>query len=65
MVRVARPEPSLKRFIMRNLVISRITEVLLEAPDLQDELDISPEELNNLSNEELLDLFEEIFGFGG
>ncbi len=65
MVRVARPEPSLKRFIMRNLVISRITEVLLAAPDLQDELDISPEELNNLSNEELLDLFEEIFGFGG
>jgi hypothetical protein len=50
---------------MRNLVIARITEVLLEAPDLQDELDISPEELNNLSNEELLDLFEEIFGFGG
>ncbi len=50
---------------MRNLVISRITEVLLAAPDLQDELDISPEELNNLSNEELLDLFEEIFGFGG
>jgi hypothetical protein len=50
---------------MRNLVIQRISEVLIEAPDLQDELDISPEELNNLSNEELLDLFEEIFGFGG
>lgn len=50
---------------MRNLVISRITEVLVEAPDLQLELDISPQELNNLSNEELLDLFEEIFGFGG
>jgi hypothetical protein len=50
---------------MRNLVIARITEVLIEAPDLQVELDISPEELQNLSNEELLDLFEEIFGFGG
>ncbi len=50
---------------MRNLVIQRISEVLIEAPDLQNELDISPEELNNLSNEELLDLFEEIFGFGG
>jgi len=50
---------------MRNLVISRITEALIEAPDLQNELDISPHELNNLSNEELLDLYEEIFGFGG
>jgi hypothetical protein len=50
---------------MRNLVISRITEVLIVAPDLQVELDISPEELHSLSNEELLDLFEEIFGFGG
>ena len=50
---------------MRNLVIARITEVLIEAKDLQLELDISPEELQNLSNEELLDLFEEIFVFGG
>ena len=50
---------------MRNLVIARITEVLVDCPDLQVELDISPEELNNLSNEELLDLFEEIFGFNG
>ncbi len=50
---------------MRNLVIARITEALIEATDLQLELDISPEELQNLSNEELLDLFEEIFGFGG
>lgn len=50
---------------MRNLVIQRISEVLIDAPDLQVELDISPEELQHLSNEELLDLFEEIFGFGG
>jgi len=50
---------------MRNLVISRITDVLVESPDLQVELDISPEELESLSNEELLDLFEEIFGFQG
>lgn len=50
---------------MRNLVIERISAVLIEAPELQVELDISPEELQNLSNVELLDLFEEIFGFGG
>jgi hypothetical protein len=47
---------------MRNLVIQRIIEVLVDAPNLQLELDISPEELQNLSNVELLDLFEEIFG---
>jgi hypothetical protein len=50
---------------MRNLVIERITEVLQMLPDVQEELDISPEELQHLSNEELLDLFEEIFGFTG
>ena len=50
---------------MRNLVIERITEALVEAPDLQLQLDISPKELQNLSNVELLDLFEEIFVFGG
>lgn len=50
---------------MRNLVIARITAVLLEVPDMQDNLDISPAELQNLSNEELLDLFEEVFGFSG
>ena len=47
---------------MRNLVISRITHVLIESPDMQVLLDISPEELDNLSNEDLLDLYEEIFG---
>jgi len=50
---------------MRNLVIERISAVLIEVPDMQVELDISPDELQHLSNEELLDLFEEIFGFGG
>ena len=50
---------------MRNMVIARITEVLVEAPDLQLELDISPQELQSLSNEELLDLYQEIFGFNG
>lgn len=45
---------------MRNIVIGRITEYLILYTDLQVELDISPEELQNLSNEELLDLYEEI-----
>jgi len=46
---------------MRNLVIHRITETLINAPNLQLELDISPQELESLSNVELLDLFEELF----
>jgi hypothetical protein len=50
---------------MRNLVIERISEVLIDNPQLQLELDISPEELQNLSNVDLLDLFEEIFSFEG
>ena len=50
---------------MRNLVIERISEVLIDNPQLQLELDISPEELQNLSNVDLLDLFEEIFSFDG
>lgn len=45
---------------MRNIVIGRITEYLILYTDLQVELDISPEELQNLPNEELLDLYEEI-----
>ena len=45
---------------MRNIVIDRITEYLILYTDLQLELDISPEELQALSNEELLDLYEEI-----
>jgi hypothetical protein len=46
---------------MRNLVIQRISEALINAPNLQLELDISPQELESLSNVELLDLFEELF----
>jgi hypothetical protein len=46
---------------MRNLVIERIRLLLIDAPELQLELDISPDELQNLSNAELLDLLEEIF----
>lgn len=45
---------------MRNIVIDRITEYLVLYTDLQLELDISPEELQALSNEELIDLYEEI-----
>jgi hypothetical protein len=46
---------------MRNLVIERITEALIEMPDLQWILDISPQELHTLSNVELLDLLQEIY----
>ena len=45
---------------MRNLVIERISEYLVLYTDLQLELDMSPEDLHTLSNEELLDLYEEI-----
>lgn len=46
---------------MRNLVIQRITEYLRLYTDLITELDISPDELENLSNVDLLDLLEEIY----
>ena len=46
---------------MRNLVIERITEYLRLYTDLMTELDIAPDELENLSNVELLDLLEEIY----
>ena len=46
---------------MRNLVIGRLTVLLNENPELQDELSISPDKLQHLSNEELLDLLEEIY----
>lgn len=45
---------------MRNIVIERITEYLRLYTDLMTELDISPDELDNLSNIELVDLLEEI-----
>jgi hypothetical protein len=44
---------------MRNLVIERISELMQEYPDLMVELDISPDELDELSNVELLDLLVE------
>ena len=46
---------------MRNLVMARISEFLLEHPNLMVELDITPDELDELSNAELLDLLEEIY----
>ena len=45
---------------MRNIVISRISEYLIFYTDLQLHLDISPEGLQSLSNEDLLDLYEDI-----
>jgi hypothetical protein len=44
---------------MRNLTIERITLFMQEYPDLMTELDISPDELDELSNVELLDLLVE------
>jgi hypothetical protein len=44
---------------MRNLTIEYITGYLLEYTDLMVELDISPDELDELSNRELLDLLIE------
>lgn len=49
---------------MRNLVIERITNILLDLPELGVTLDISPNKLQSLSNVELLDLLEEIYDFG-
>ena len=46
---------------MRNLVIERITEYLRLYTDLMTELDIAPDELETLSNADLLDLLEEIY----
>lgn len=45
---------------MRNLVIARITDYLVQYPDLMLTYDISVQELDNLSNVDLLELFEEI-----
>ena len=50
--------------LMRNLVIQRITEFLLERPDLMVELDISVDELQELSNADLLEILEEILSGG-
>ena len=45
---------------MRNLVIERITEYLRLYTDLMYELDIAPDELEGLSNVELIYLLIEI-----
>ena len=45
---------------MRNLTIERISVYLSMYTDLMYELDIAPDELDKLSNAELLDLYEEI-----
>ena len=45
---------------MRNLVIVRITELMQLRPDLMIDLDLSIDELQNLSSAELLEVLEEI-----
>ena len=45
---------------MRNLVIARIRELMLEDPDLQLIFDIDYDDLDAMSNKQLLDLLEEI-----
>ncbi len=50
--------------IMRNLVIERITELMVESPNLMNALDLSPDELQNLSNADLLEVLEEIIVAG-
>lgn len=45
---------------MRNIVIERITEYLRLYTYLMTELDIAPDELENLSNMDLVYLLEEI-----
>lgn len=42
---------------MRNIVIARLLEAMVECPDLQVYYDISPEKLHTMSNEDLLDLY--------
>lgn len=44
---------------MRNIVIARISELMREFPDLMTDLDLSPDELENISNEELVDVLME------
>jgi DNA-binding transcriptional LysR family regulator len=44
---------------MRNLVIERISELMREYPDLMIELDLAPDELENLSNVDLVDILME------
>ncbi len=44
---------------MRNIVIERISELMREFPDLMTELDLATDELENLSNTELVDVLIE------
>lgn len=45
---------------MRNIIIQRITEIFLQFPDLQFDFDVTPDRLQELSNAELVDLFEDV-----
>lgn len=45
---------------MRNLVIGRITAYLQSYTELMTELDLTPDELESLSNAELLNIYVEI-----
>lgn len=48
---------------MRKLIKDRLTEIWCD--ELADEHDISELEMSNLSDEELLDLYDEVFGYQG
>lgn len=52
---------------MRELVMERIVENWIDEEDFStgDELDLSLDELPNLTNEELLDVLIEMVGFAG
>lgn len=49
---------------MRQLLINRITSLMMDYPDISLEMDITPDQLQSYSNEELLDIFEDIFTGG-
>ena len=48
---------------MRELVLKRIAT--LGSVELEEEFDISPDEVLALNDEDLLELYDEIFGFNG
>jgi hypothetical protein len=52
-----------RRWKMRKLVMERLGNVWCDA--LEIEHDIAQSEFSLLSDEELLDLYTEVFGFGG
>lgn len=45
---------------MRNLLISRIRDLYMDFPDLPFQVETPAEKLDELSNVELLDLYEEL-----